>query len=740
MRFISTVLLTVAFATMAFAQTPITIAAAHTAGAGATVTVEGIVTNGNELGTAIRYIQDATGGIALYSGTGSQAGFAAAAVPGTLVRATGLLVDYKGLLEMNPITAYTVVSSGNAQPAPIIGTPALLNEANEAMLITIPNATFTATGNFVYTAAGYDVTANGVPFKLFIRNGHPLIGTPIPTLPVEITGVVSQFTANVPAIDGYQLLPRTTADFVGFYLTTPTTQTNITTTSFDINWSANIASKGGAKYGLTPNYELGHLAGAAGVTNNTLSFSGLQPAQLVYVRPYSVRTGSTDTAWANKSVFITTSLSTGTIQAFFNFSTEPAVASSTANLATTLTAAQIEQKIVDLINNAQSTIDCAIYNNNRTPIVAALNAAKVRGLQVRYVMDASVANTAIASATFPTIAINPTAIMHNKFMVIDAGAINTSFVWTGSLNWTDGQMVSDANNMILVQDQSLAKAYTLEFEEMYGSTGALPNAALSLCNSAKKDNTPHYFKIGGRNVECFFSPSDATETKITNAINGADNTLEFALLTFTSSGLATAVRNAYSRGVVVRGLDDGINDTGSQYTYLQGVGVDIRDAVWAGIFHHKYGIIDATNPASDPTVVTGSHNWSAAANGKNDENTLIIHDAAIANQFLQEFTKRWNEITATINTTDIAGMTAALSPNPATDYTLLQLANGTKSGKVEIVLFNAAGQMQAAQIVDYQANDTQNVTINTANLPSGNYFVVLHTQGAVMARKLQVLR
>ena len=740
MRFILSFVCVATMAATAWSQTPITIAAARAAGAGATVTVEGIVTNGNELGTAIRYIQDATGGVALYSGTGSQAGFAAAAVPGTLVRATGLLVDYKGLLEMNPITAYTVVSAGNAQPTPIMGTPADLNELNEAQLLTIPNATFTATGNFVYTAAGYDVTAGGLAFKLFIRNGHPLIGTPIPSLPVEITGVVSQFTATVPATDGYQLLPRTTADFVGFYLTSTTTQTNTTTSSFDINWTANQPGKGGAKYGLTPNYELGHLAGQTGVTNHTLSLNGLQPAQLVYMRPYAVRTGSTDTAWANKGVFITTSNSTGTIQAFFNFSTEPAVADPANNLATTLTAAQTEQKIVDLINNAQSTIDCSVYNNNRTPIVAALNAAKARGLQVRYVMDASVANTAIASATFPTIAINPTAIMHNKFMVIDAAAINTSFVWTGSLNWTDGQIANDANNMILIQDQSLAKAYTLEFEEMYGSTGALPNVANSRSNSAKTDNTPHYFKIGGKNVELFFSPSDATETQMVNAINGANTTLEFALLTFTSSGLATAVRNAYTRGVTVRGIDDGVNDNGSQYAYLQGAGVDIRAAVWNGIFHHKYGVVDATNPTSDPTVVTGSHNWSGAANSKNDENTLIIHDAAIANQYLQEFTKRWEEITATVNINDIAGMTAALAPNPATDYTTLALADGTKSGKVEIAVFSALGQLQTTQTIDYTAQTTQNIQLDTKKLANGSYFVVLHTQGAVMARRLVVVR
>ncbi len=34
-------------------------------------------------------------------------------------------------------------------------------------------------------------------------------------------------------------------------------------------------------------------------------------------------------------------------------------------------------------------------------------------------------------------------------------------------------------------------------------------------------------------------------------------------------------------------------------------------------------------------------NWSANGEDTNDENTIIIHDAAIANQFYQEFAARY---------------------------------------------------------------------------------------------------
>ena len=67
-------------------------------------------------------------------------------------------------------------------------------------------------------------------------------------------------------------------------------------------------------------------------------------------------------------------------------------------------------------------------------------------------------------------------------------------------------------------------------------------------------------------------------------------------------------------------------------------------------FHHKYAIADANSISSDPTILTGSHNWSSNAENNSDENTIIIHDATIANIYLQEFTQRFNEL-ATVTQT-----------------------------------------------------------------------------------------
>ncbi|MGB6407104.1 MAG: phospholipase D-like domain-containing protein, partial [Planococcus donghaensis] len=59
-------------------------------------------------------------------------------------------------------------------------------------------------------------------------------------------------------------------------------------------------------------------------------------------------------------------------------------------------------------------------------------------------------------------------------------------------------------------------------------------------------------------------------------------------------------------------------------------------------------LIDAdTN--SDPTVIVGSTNWSNNGNNINDENMLFIHDAAVTNQFVQEFNVRYTKAGGVVN-------------------------------------------------------------------------------------------
>jgi len=53
--------------------------------------------------------------------------------------------------------------------------------------------------------------------------------------------------------------------------------------------------------------------------------------------------------------------------------------------------------------------------------------------------------------------------------------------------------------------------------------------------------------------------------------------------------------------------------------------------------HHKFFVVDGQ------IVVTGSFNFSNAAEEANNENVLIIHNPDIAAQYAQEFFKVWRK-------------------------------------------------------------------------------------------------
>jgi len=87
----------------------------------------------------------------------------------------------------------------------------------------------------------------------------------------------------------------------------------------------------------------------------------------------------------------------------------------------------------------------------------------------------------------------------------------------------------------------------------------------------------------------------------------------------------------------VQGIIDQFSKSYSAYTTLSPVlGTNmITYSKSPYIYHNKIMLVDALHPASDPQTFTGSFNWSSAAQTKNDENSIIIHDASIANQYYQ---------------------------------------------------------------------------------------------------------
>ena len=326
--------------------------------------------------------------------------------------------------------------------------------------------------------------------------------------------------------------------------------------------------------------------------------------------------------------------------------------------------------IVKYIDLAQNSIDVSVYNNNNLNIVNALNDAHNRGVQVRYITHLTTMNASLSHLddSIPVLRGNDEGLMHNKFIVVDKDDSLNSWILTGSTNWTPENLFTDYNNAIFIQDQSLAKAFTIEFEEMWGSNGSLPDTANSKFGSEKEDNTPHEFVVNGINIECYFSPSDLVTSKIDDALETADSDISFALLSFTRDELGSEILYRHNNGVEVKGIIESEFDMGTEYTYLKdnGVAVESHISIPKQI-HHKYAIIDALNETSDPIVVTGSHNWSTSAEVRNDENTLIIHDYNVASTYYEEFMQRYNE-TITYDIDELDVNLSKVYPNPMSGF------------------------------------------------------------------------
>ena len=681
----------------AFAQA--NILAARNLGVGSTVTITGIVTNGDELGP-IRYIEDSTGGMALYDPT-----ILASLVRGDEVTVTGELVDYNGLMEMQPVNSSTLNSSANIVN-PLLVTPLQIGETTESELIQIDNVIFN-NGGSMFTSGTHDFDSNGETGKIYIKAGHSLENSMIPMGVVTLIGISSQYTFNTPANDGYQILPRDSSDIIqtgALIITSSVTQSNITANSFDLSWTVSDSSSTNCNYGLTN--ILGTVLNNSGNTlNHTLSLTGLSPATFYYVECYSIN--GTDTAYASTSLYSTASNSSGEIRPYFNHSVDNSY--STGVDAQNITT-YFNDTIAAYMGLAQNTLDICVYNASDATIATAINDAYDRGVAVRYIADDDVVNSMLSSLN-PNIPILyrdplPAGIMHNKFLIIDVNSTDNSWIMSGSTNWTNpSNLFSDYNNLIFVQDEAVAKAYTLEFEEMWGGT----------FGANKIDNTPHKFIVGESEVEVYFSPSDQTTSKINSVIESVDYTFELGLLSFTRDDLAQSIIEKNSEfGVSIRGIIEDENSTGSEFTNLQTNGVNMRSHMGiSNSFHHKYAIADASNSGADPIVITGSHNWSSNAENNSDENTLIIHNATIANIYLQEFEKRWGELGNTNEINNLIDVKLDVFPNPT---------NGciTVSSSIEILQLNLYSVN--GKLIKIEQSNKMNIE------NSGNYFLKILTK------------
>lgn len=126
-------------------------------------------------------------------------------------------------------------------------------------------------------------------------------------------------------------------------------------------------------------------------------------------------------------------------------------------------------------------------------------------------------------------------------------------------------------------------------------------------------------------VQVAFTPWDNAEGMVVDAIREAKRQVLVQAFSFTSRTLANALIAAKKRGVDVQVLADReqtFSGEGSRIPELAQAGIGVMLELRYQSAHNKVMVIDAGTNAS--AVITGSYNWTYAAQFKNAENVLIL--------------------------------------------------------------------------------------------------------------------
>jgi phosphatidylserine/phosphatidylglycerophosphate/cardiolipin synthase-like enzyme len=250
-------------------------------------------------------------------------------------------------------------------------------------------------------------------------------------------------------------------------------------------------------------------------------------------------------------------------------------------------------------------------------------------------------------------------LMHHKFMVVDGKQTMVT-----SANWTISDVHGDLsrretrgnpNNLLLIDSSVVAQIFAQEFNLMWGDgLGGLPDSQFK---ATKPDRPAVTMPVGDSQVTIHFSPAAKSQdwATTTNGLIGrtlgrSKSQTDLALFVFSEPQLGDMLEASSARQVPVRMLIDREFAYRPYSQMLAMLGVtscqsNSKRRIWAkpittagvpelpsgDLLHHKFAVIDKS------LVITGSHNWSAAGNYKNDETLLVVESPIVAAHFQREF-------------------------------------------------------------------------------------------------------
>jgi competence ComEA-like helix-hairpin-helix protein len=261
------------------------------------------------------------------------------------------------------------------------------------------------------------------------------------------------------------------------------------------------------------------------------------------------------------------------------------------------------------------------------------------------------------------------SLMHHKFVIVDHRfVIITSANFTlsdTSGDFSNSSSLGNANNLLKIDSSELASLLTEEFNIMWGDgVGGKPDSKFGV---KKPVRNPQTIILGNSKVTVHFSPTSPTEPwnissngLIAKTLSKSTKTVDLALFVFSDQQLANILEERHHQNVQVRAL------IAPQFAYrpyseaLDMMGFALSDNCkyevdnrpWKNpistvgvpilpkgdLLHDKFAVID------NKTVITGSHNWSEAANNGNDETLIVIENPTVAVHYQREFDRLYGKI------------------------------------------------------------------------------------------------
>ncbi len=294
----------------------------------------------------------------------------------------------------------------------------------------------------------------------------------------------------------------------------------------------------------------------------------------------------------------------------------------------------ITERVVELINAAEKSVDVAQYTFSVREIEQALVKAAARGVKVRLAIDAGQDKSGslayrlrdqkipVSFVKGPQMgAPNRFGLLHSKFMIVDS-----SILLSGSNNWSStGVTINEENTIVMksVVKDPLIDAFSCHFEAAW--------------NKKSQDST------NCSTNDARFSPGSSARVMLRDSIRGSKKSVDVLMHHLLFDDLVKDMAQAAERGVKVRvitNVDDRAEHTGKNWDRLIKAGGKLRfkqnnpDAFQ--LMHHKLAVIDGQ------TLLHGSGNWSGSGFFNNYEFYVRYRTPDVVDPFNALFSRLWD--------------------------------------------------------------------------------------------------